>query len=99
MMKPFQLNKQMARQPGCVSMTSKTQQQEQIEKVFLEELQALLDKYKVDIIAKECSSGYTRYVEGIELSFDAIYGDETNNWQVIRPYWDTLHYSTLPYNR
>lgn len=80
-------------------MTSKTAQQEQIEKAFLEELQALLDKYKVDIEVEESSSYAGIMVEGISFDFDAIYGDESNDWQTIRPYWSLLAWKYIPHNK
>lgn len=38
-------------------------------------------------------------VEGISFDFDAIYGDESNDWQTIRPYWSLLAWKYIPHNK
>jgi hypothetical protein len=62
---------------------------EQVAIEFQEEFAAMCKKYKVEFTVREKTSGYSTYVEGIDVEFDGIYQDGTT----VRPYF-TIEFGT-----
>ena len=56
---------------------------EQVAAEFKAEFEAMCARFKCEVSVREKTSGYSTYVEGIDVDFDGIYEDGTT----VRPYF------------
>jgi hypothetical protein len=64
---------------------------EQVAQEFKEEFEAMCARYKCEVSVREKTSGYSTYVEGIDVDFDGIYEDG----ETVRPYFTVQFGSTI----